>query len=69
MESELVILPAIICQRARFATRMHLRACLRVRFDRDEVEHLQRCIEGIVALCGKDITGMLRVSDIPDEET
>ena len=68
VESELVILPAIMCQGLATSTKWHLRGCLRVGCTRDEVECMQQAIEHIAATCGKELKGLPRVSDIPTDE-
>ncbi|KAF2257360.1 hypothetical protein BU26DRAFT_527405 [Trematosphaeria pertusa] len=67
-ESELVILPAIMCQNLAPSTKWHLRGCLRVGLTREEVESIQQCVERIAAACGKELKGLPRVCEIPDED-
>jgi hypothetical protein len=47
-ESELVILPAIMCQDLPGLTEWHVRACERVGFTREEIDEVKRVVEGIV---------------------
>ncbi|KAH6861012.1 hypothetical protein BKA58DRAFT_44462 [Alternaria rosae] len=68
VESELVILPAIMCQGLTNSTKWHLRGCLQVGLTRDEVECIKQAIERIAETCGKKLKGLLRVSDIPTDE-
>jgi hypothetical protein len=68
VESELVILPAIMCQGLAPSTKWHLRGCLRVGCTRDEVESIQQAIEHIAGTCGKQLRGLPRVGDITDDE-
>jgi len=68
IESELVILPAIMCQGLVPSTRWHLRGCLRVGCTRDEVECIQQVIEHIAETCGKRLKGLPRVLDISKDE-
>ena len=68
IESELVILPAIMCQGLVPSTKWHLRGCLRVGCTREEVECIQQVIEHIAKTCGKQLQGLPRVSDIPTDE-
>jgi alkylhydroperoxidase/carboxymuconolactone decarboxylase family protein YurZ len=68
VESELVIMPAIMCQGLTSATKWHLRGCLRVGYTREEVECIQQAIEHVAETCGKQLKGMPRVWDILDDE-
>ncbi|KAI4912750.1 hypothetical protein J4E90_006156 [Alternaria incomplexa] len=68
IESELVILPAIMCQGLVPSTKWHLRGCLRVGCTREEVECIQQVIEHVAETCGKELKGLPRVSDIPTDE-
>ena len=63
----MVILPAIMCQNLAGATHWHLRACLRLGFDRVEVENLQRTIESIVQTCGESLDKIGRVADVEND--
>ncbi|PGH16489.1 hypothetical protein AJ80_05174 [Polytolypa hystricis UAMH7299] len=49
VESELVILPAIMCQNLGRAAHLHLRGCLRVSVTRDEIEVIQSVWDNIFA--------------------
>jgi len=68
IESELVILPAIMCQGLVPSTKWHLRGCLRVGCTCEEVECIQQVIEHVAETCGKELKGLPRVSDIPTDE-
>ncbi|KAK2611942.1 hypothetical protein QQS21_002048 [Conoideocrella luteorostrata] len=64
-ETELVVLPAIMTQNLRGPTYWHLRACLRVGMEPDEVEAIHRIIEAIAAYGGKTLD-VQRVQDVTD---
>ncbi|KAI4641758.1 hypothetical protein J4E93_007856 [Alternaria ventricosa] len=68
IESELAILPAIMCQGLVPSTKWHLRGCLRVGCTREEVECIHQVIEHIAKTCGKQLQGLPRVSDLPTDE-
>ncbi|MCJ1407307.1 hypothetical protein MMC19_001378 [Ptychographa xylographoides] len=67
LESQMVILPAIMCQNLAVATHWHLRGCLRLGLTRIEVEQLQRTIEGIIQACGKSLDKIGRVADVESD--
>lgn len=64
-ETELVVLPAIMCQNLRGPTYWHLRACLRVGMAAEEVEALHKVIERVAAFGGKTLD-VQRVADVND---
>jgi hypothetical protein len=64
-ETELVVLPAIMTQNLRGPTYWHLRACLRVGMDAEEVEAIHKVIEAVAAHGGKTLT-VQRVKDVTD---
>ena len=65
-ESELVILPAIMCQNLRGPTSWHLRGCVRAGITRPEVEQIQQVIERIAAYAGRKLDNIERVADVED---
>lgn len=68
VESELVILPAIMCQNLKMATHWHLRGCLRVGISRGEVDEIQGVIHAIAEACGKDLNKIGSVSDVESDD-
>ncbi|KAK1828690.1 hypothetical protein QBC39DRAFT_358476 [Podospora conica] len=64
-ETELVVLPAIMTQNLRGPTYWHLRACLRVGMEPDEVEAIHRVIDAVAAYGGKTLD-VQRVRDVTD---
>ncbi|TPX07818.1 uncharacterized protein E0L32_010505 [Thyridium curvatum] len=64
-ETELVVLPAIMAQNLRAPTYWHLRACLRVGIEAEEVEAVQKIIEAIAAHGGRTLD-VQRVRDVTD---
>lgn len=64
-ETELVVLPAIMAQNLRAPTYWHLRACLRVGIEAEEVEAVQKIIEVIAAHGGRTLD-VQRVRDVTD---
>lgn len=67
LESELLILPAIMCQNLRGPTLWHLRGCLHAGISRDDVEQIQQCIEMIARFAKRPVDNVGRVSDVKDE--
>ncbi|KAM7195833.1 hypothetical protein V8F33_006482 [Rhypophila sp. PSN 637] len=64
-ETELVVLPAIMTQNLRGPTYWHLRACLRVGIEPDEVEAIHQAIEAVAGYGGKTLD-VQRVKDVDD---
>lgn len=64
-ETELVVLPAIMCQNLQGPTYWHLRACLRVGFTKEEVEAVHQVIEAVATFGGRAMDTK-RVSDVTD---
>jgi len=64
-ETELVVLPAIMTQNLRGPTYWHLRACLRVGMEPEEVEAVHKAIESVAAYGGKTLD-VQRVQDVTD---
>ncbi|KAI9774522.1 MAG: hypothetical protein M1840_002769 [Geoglossum simile] len=64
IETQLVVLPAIMCQGLRGATQWHLRGTRRLGVSMEDVEGLQLCVETIARWAGKDTEGWARVRDI-----
>ncbi|KAI0430766.1 hypothetical protein F5Y09DRAFT_221080 [Xylaria sp. FL1042] len=64
-ETELVVLAAIMTQNLRGPTYWHLRACLRVGMEPDEVEAIHKVIESVAAHGGKTLD-VQRVADVTD---
>ncbi len=67
VESELVILPTIMCQNLKMATHWHLRGCVRVGMERAEVAQIQGAIEAIVEACGTSLSKIGIVADVEVE--
>ena len=65
VESELVIMPAIMCQNLRGPTYWHLRACLRIGMSVEEVEQVQDVIESVAAFAGRNLD-VQRARDVTD---
>lgn len=65
VESELVIMPAIMCQNLRGPTYWHLRACLRIGMSVEEVEQVQAVIKSAAALVGRSLD-VQRARDVTD---
>ncbi|KAM3548311.1 hypothetical protein MY1884_009235 [Beauveria asiatica] len=63
-ESELVILPAIMCQDLKGPTDWHLKGCLRLGLTRQEVAAVQKVIERILAHGGGKLSQINSVWDI-----
>jgi hypothetical protein len=66
VESELVILPAIMCQNLIKETHWHFRGCLRVGMSHAEVDQLQSIIKDIAETCGKELVHIGNVADVVD---
>jgi hypothetical protein len=66
ISSELVILPAVLCQNLRLPTRQHLRRCLQLGIKKDDIEQIHRCVEMIARFCERPVDNVERISDIPD---
>lgn len=64
-ETELVVTPAIMTQNLRGPTYWHLRACLRVGMEPEEVEAVHKVIEAVAAHGGKTLD-VQRVADVTD---
>jgi len=64
-ETELVVLPAIMTQNLYGPTYWHLRACLRVGFEAEEVEAIHKVIESVAEYGGKKLD-VQRVRDVTD---
>lgn len=64
VETELVLLPAIMCQQLPGPAMWHLRCCVRAGIPREDVEQIHQCIEMIAAWAGRDIKNMGRVSEV-----
>lgn len=64
-ETELVVLPAIMTQNLHGPTYWHLRACLRVGIEPEEVEAIHKTIEAVAAYGGKTLD-VQRVKDVTD---
>lgn len=63
-ESELVILPAILCQNLKAPTMWHQRGCLRVGISRTEVWQVQKVSEAIASF-GEGVLDRIRdVSEV-----
>ncbi|KAG8627725.1 hypothetical protein KVT40_003598 [Elsinoe batatas] len=66
-ESELVILPAIMCQDLKAPTDWHLKGCLRVGFTREEIDAVQKVIKDIAKYAGTELKNVGTIWDIPDD--
>jgi hypothetical protein len=67
-ESELVIIPAILCQDLPGPTEWHFKACLRVGLTREEVDAVQRVVERVLMYGGGGVTRVGSVWDVVVEE-
>jgi hypothetical protein len=67
VESELVILPAIMCQNLPGPTLWHLRGCVRAGISAQDVEKIHQCIEMIATFAERPLDRIGRVSDIKEE--
>jgi len=66
-ETELVMLPAVMCQNLVAPTMFHLRGSLNVGVERDEVEQIHQTIEFVARSLGKELEPVGRVADVQDE--
>lgn len=64
VETELVILSAIMCQGLRGPTIWHLRGLRRLRVSAENVEGVQRVVESVAGWLGRDTTGWPTVKDV-----
>ncbi|KAH0537200.1 L-galactonate dehydratase [Glutinoglossum americanum] len=67
VETELVVLPAIMCQGLQRPTGWHLRGIRRLGVSVEDVEALESCVEKIAKWAGKDTEGWVRVKDVEGE--
>jgi hypothetical protein len=67
VESELVILPAIMCQNLPGPTLWHLRGYLRAGVSAVDTERIQQCIEMIARYAERPIDKIGRVEDVKEE--
>lgn len=67
VESELVTLPAIMCQGLRSPTLWHLRGLRRLGVAEADVEQVQIAIEIVAKWAGKDVGGWPRAEDVRQE--
>jgi hypothetical protein len=67
IETQLVVLPAIMCQGLRGATGWHLRGTRRLGVGMQDVEGLQLCVETIARWAGRDTEGWVRAQDVEME--
>ncbi|KAF4632778.1 hypothetical protein G7Y89_g5347 [Cudoniella acicularis] len=67
VESELIIIPVIMCQNLKMATHWHFRGCLRMVISRAEVEEIHGAIKIIAEACGKSLSEIGTVSDVEME--
>lgn len=65
-ESELVILPAILCQNLKEPTMWHQRGCLRVGISRAEVRDVQKVSEAIASFGGRVLDKIGDIDDVPE---
>jgi hypothetical protein len=66
-ESELVILPAIMCQNLPGPTLWHLRGCIRAGISPDDTDAIQQCIRMVAAYANRPVDKIGTVADIKDE--
>ena len=66
LESELVILPAILCQDLALPAMWHLRGCVRAGISPDDTELIQQASEMVAAFAGKTLH-VGRVTGIEEE--
>lgn len=67
VESELVTLPAIMCQGLRSPTLWHLRGLRRVGVEEEHIEGMQKVVEKVAGWAGTSTEGWPRVRDVTDE--
>jgi Carboxymuconolactone decarboxylase family len=67
VETELVILSAIMCQGFRAPTIWHLRGLRRLGVSEEDVELVQKVVEAVAMWAGKSVEGWPRVTDVPDK--
>ncbi|KUJ15893.1 uncharacterized protein LY89DRAFT_587326, partial [Mollisia scopiformis] len=66
VETELVVLPAIMAQNLREPTRWHIRACMRVGLTRDEIKNIQEATRLIARHAGLGLEDAESVEDVED---
>lgn len=64
--SEVVIVPAIVCQNLKGPTMWHQRGFLRVGISRAEVGQVQKVPEAIASFGGRVLDKIRDVSDVPE---
>lgn len=67
VETQMVVLPAIMCQGVRGATGWHLRATRRLGVSVESVGAVQRAVEVVARWAGRDVEGLIRVEEIEGE--
>ncbi|KAF2096334.1 hypothetical protein NA57DRAFT_58254 [Rhizodiscina lignyota] len=67
LETELVVMPAILCQNLPGPTLWHLRCCVRVGISREDVEKMHQCIEAIAKFANRPVDQVGRVKDVQDD--
>ena len=66
METELVVMPAILCQDLVSPAMWHLRGCVRAGISSEDTELVQQAAELVSTFAGKTLH-VGRVTDIKDE--
>jgi hypothetical protein len=66
-ETELVVLPAVMCQNLIGPTLWHLRCSLRVGVSKDDVELIHQAIEIVARFAGRELPSIGRVDNVEDE--
>jgi hypothetical protein len=67
VETELVVLPAVMCQNLVGPTLWHLRCCMRVGIEKGDVELIHQAIELVAKFAGKELDPIGRVGDVKEE--
>lgn len=63
-ETEMVVLPTVLCQNLLRPTLVHLQGCMRVGIEKEEVELIHQVIELVADWAGKKLDPLKRIADI-----
>ena len=66
VETEIVVLSAIMCQGLRGPTIWHLRGLRRLGISEVDVDGVQRAVELVASWLGRDVKGWPTVKDVAD---
>lgn len=67
IETELVVMPAILCQDLPGPSLWHLRCCVRAGISKDDVENIHQCIETVAQFAKRPVDQVGRVKDIKED--